>query len=88
MLSGMEVAFGYQVECPVSLVLNHKALAQYQMKNILATMKLCRSLDMKSWRQNIQDDEGDWLRGVWPSPGAEDSVRLDQGGGCSIPKYV
>jgi hypothetical protein len=43
---------------------------------------------MKSWRQNIQDDEGDWLRGVWPSPGAEDSVRLDQGGGCSIPKYV
>ena len=31
MLSGMEVAFGYQVECPVSLVLNHKALAQYQM---------------------------------------------------------
>jgi hypothetical protein len=38
---------------------------------------------MKSWRQNIQDDEGDWSRGVWPSPGAEDSVRLDQGGGCS-----
>jgi hypothetical protein len=59
-----------------------------KLKNILATMKLCRSLDMKSWRQNIQDDEGDWLRGVWPSPGAEDSVRLDQGGGCSIPKYV
>jgi hypothetical protein len=59
-----------------------------KLKNILATMKLCRSLDMKSWRQNIQDDEGDWSRGVWPSPGAEDSVRLDQGGGCSIPKYV
>jgi hypothetical protein len=46
-----------------------------KFKNILATMKLCRSLEMKSWRQNIQDDEGDWLRGVWPSPGAEDSVR-------------
>jgi len=32
LLSGMDAfAFGYQVEWPVSLVLNHKALAQYQM---------------------------------------------------------
>lgn len=32
LLSGMDAfAFGYEVEWPVSLVLNHKALAQYQM---------------------------------------------------------
>jgi len=32
LLSGLDAfAFGYQVEWPVSLVLNHKALAQYQM---------------------------------------------------------
>ena len=32
LLSGMDAfAFGYQVEWPISLVLNHKALAQYQM---------------------------------------------------------
>jgi gamma-tubulin complex component 2 len=32
LLSGMDAfAFGYQVEWPVSLILNHKALAQYQM---------------------------------------------------------
>jgi len=32
MLSGLDAfAFGYEVEWPVSLVLNHKALAQYQM---------------------------------------------------------
>jgi len=32
LLSGMDAfAFGYQVEWPISLVLNHKALTQYQM---------------------------------------------------------
>ena len=32
LLSGLDAfAFGYQVEWPVSLILNHKALAQYQM---------------------------------------------------------